>query len=319
MTSPPPILISGLVNIETTVRVDGFPIPYFPVRYPFFGVRSTVSGVGVNVSAALATLGNSVRLLSMVGEDAAGRLAREALRGRGIDDRYVLAQAAETAQSAILYDGEGRRQIHVDLKDVQEQIYPAALFDEGAAGCRLAVLCNINFSRPLLATDVHAVADLDDPYNADFMAAADILFMSHERLPMPPEEWAGAVSARYGNRIVVIGLGADGALLAVQGEAPQRTPAVFTRPVVNTIGAGDALFSAFLHVYMQTNDPHMAMRKAMVFASYKIGAAGAAEGFLDAKGLKMWAGKGKEGKEGNDSLEPIKVDLNHCSGPPATP
>jgi ribokinase len=297
MSSPPPILISGLINIETTVRVDGFPIPYFPVRYPFFGVRSTVSGVGVNISVALITLGDTVRLLSLVGDDAPGRLAREALRGRGIDDRTVLAQAAETAQSAILYDSEGRRQIHVDLKDVQEQVYPVELFDEAAAGCRLAVLCNINFSRPLLAlarqrgmvvaSDVHAIADLDDPYNADFMAAADILFMSHERLPMPPEAWAAAVQTRYGNRIVVIGLGAEGALLAVQGEAPLRTPAVFTRPVVNTIGAGDALFSAFLHVYMQADDPHLALRKAVVFASYKIGAAGAAEGFLDAAGLDL--------------------------------
>ncbi len=305
MSSLPPVLVSGLINIETTVRVDGFPIPYFPVRYPFFGVRSTVSGVGVNISAALTTLGDTVRLLSLVGDDAAGRLAREALRDRGIDDRTVLAQAAETAQSAILYDGDGRRQIHVDLKDVQEQVYPVELFDEAAAGCRLAVLCNINFSRPLLAlarqrgmtvaTDVHAIADLDDPYNADFMAAADILFMSHERLPAPPEEWAAAVQARYGNAIVVIGLGADGALLAVKGEAPQRVPAVFTRPVVNTIGAGDALFSAFLHVYIQTGDPHLALCKAVVFASYKIGAAGAAEGFLDGEGLEEWAGKGKEG------------------------
>ena len=301
MSSLSPILISGLVNIETTVRVDSFPIPYFPVRYPFFGVRSTVSGVGVNISAALTTLGNSARLLSIVGDDAPGRLAREALRDRGIDDCAVLAQAAETAQSAILYDGEGRRQIHVDLKDVQEQVYPAALFEEAAAGCRLAVLCNINFSRPLLArarqrgmviaSDVHAIADLDDPYNADFMRAADVLFMSHENLPAPPEEWAEAVQARYGNRIVVVGLGAEGALLAVQGEALRRTPAVFTRPVVNTIGAGDALFSAFLHVYTQTDDPYLAIRKAVVFASYKIGAAGAAEGFLDAAGLDLWVQK----------------------------
>lgn len=298
----PPILVSGLINLETTVRVDGFPIPYFPVRYPFFGVRSTVSGVGVNVSTALTTLGHEVRLLSLIGDDAAGRLARAALRGRGVDDRYVLAQAAETAQSAILYDGEGRRQIHVDLKDIQDRVYPVELFHEAAAGCRLAVLCNINFSRPLLAlarqrgmtiaTDVHAVADLDDPYNADFMQAADILFMSHERLPAPPEAWAAAVQARYGNAIVVIGLGAEGALLAVQGEAPQRVPAVFTRPVVNTIGAGDALFAAFLHRYTQTGDPDLALRKAVVFASYKIGAAGAAEGFLDAEGLEAWVGKG---------------------------
>ncbi len=133
MTTPSPILISGLVNIETTVRVDSFPIPYFPVRYPFFGVRSTVSGVGVNVSAALSTLGNEVRLLSLLGDDAPGRLARETLRGRGLDDRYVLAQAAGTAQSAILYDGEGRRQIHVD-RAVQHQLLAAAAQPGPAAG-----------------------------------------------------------------------------------------------------------------------------------------------------------------------------------------
>ena len=58
-----------------------------------------------------------------------------------------------------------------------------------------------------------------------------------------------------------------------------------TRPVVNTIGAGDALFSAFLHGYARSRDPYHALKMAIVFASYKIGAASAAEGFLDEAGL----------------------------------
>ncbi|MBN1285764.1 MAG: hypothetical protein JXB47_10225 [Anaerolineae bacterium] len=37
---PGKILVSGLINFEITARVDGFPIPYTPVRYPFFGVNS---------------------------------------------------------------------------------------------------------------------------------------------------------------------------------------------------------------------------------------------------------------------------------------
>ena len=51
------IFISGLINIETTVQVDAFPIEHTPVRYPFFGVRSTVAGVGYNIAKALTTLG----------------------------------------------------------------------------------------------------------------------------------------------------------------------------------------------------------------------------------------------------------------------
>jgi ribokinase len=54
---------------------------------------------------------------------------------------------------------------------------------------------------------------------------------------------------------------------------------------VNTIGAGDALFASFIYTYHQTGDPYVALKKAIVFASYKIGATGAAEGFLDEAGL----------------------------------
>ncbi len=45
------------------------------------------------------------------------------------------------------------------------------------------------------------------------------------------------------------------------------------------------LFSTFVHGYARTHDPDMALRKAIVFASYKIGEVGAAQGFLDARRL----------------------------------
>lgn len=287
-----PILVSGLINVEVTLRVDGFPIEYSPVRYPFHGVNSTVSGVGYNVAKALTTLGNEVRFASIIGQDPAADLVRQRLVAEGIPDAFVVQQMDHTAHSVILYDPAGRRQINVDLKDIQERTYPADLFEEALAACDLAVLCNVNFSRPFLnrvrqackpvATDVHTIYDLDDEYNGDFMAAADILFMSDELLPDPPEVWARKVLNRYGPEILVIGLGAQGALLAVrQDQFVERFPARHTREVVNTIGAGDALFSAFVHTYRQTRDPYEAIRKAIVFASYKIGEKGAAEGFID--------------------------------------
>jgi ribokinase len=291
-----PILVAGLINIETTLKVDGFPIGYSPVRYPFFGVKTTVSGVGYNVAKALTTLGNRVNFCSLVGQDAAGMLVKAALAADGIASEFVLDTLDTTAQSVILYDGAGRRQINTDLKDIQQRSYPPDQFDKAMKDCALAVLCNINFSRPflqnarraglLVATDVHTIAAIDDDYNQDYMTNADILFMSHERLPCAPEAWVQQLLDRYGNAIIVIGLGADGALLAVRDHHfMERVSAVFTRPIVNTIGGGDALFSAFVHTYNQTGDPYAAIKKAMVFASYKIGATGAADGFLDADQL----------------------------------
>lgn len=287
------LLVSGLINLETDLQIDGFPLPYYPVRYPFFGITSGVSGVGYNLAKAFTVLGDTVRFLSLIGQDAVGRLVRQALAEAGISDTYVLPHLTETPQSVILYDSQGQRQIHVDLKTIQEQCYPAELFEQARLGCTLAVLCNVNFSRPLLAlagqaglpiaTDVHAIHDLEDPYNRDFMAAADILFMSDERLPCPPEAWARQLLNRYGAEIIVIGLGAQGALLAVRRDHfLERLPAwPPPRPVVNTIGAGDALFAAFLHFYWPTADPYTALRRAQCFAAYKIGAAHAAEGFPD--------------------------------------
>ncbi len=137
-----------------------------------------------------------------------------------------------------------------------------------------------------IATDVHALSDLDDTYNRGYMEAADILFMSHERLPHPPQEWARLVMDRYGPQVLVIGLGAEGALLALRsGEPPVMMPAITRREVVSTVGAGDALFSSFLHCYASTQDPYTSLGKAIVFAGHKIRSAGGAEGFLDAREL----------------------------------
>lgn len=287
-----PILVSGLINLETTLRVDAFPIHYSPVLYPFFGVNSTVSGVGYNVAKALTTLGDAVHFLSLIGRGPVATLVREALARDGISEQFIVQGLEQTSQSVILYDKSGRRQINVDLKDIQEQALPQDLFQRALGACSLAVLCNINFSRPflqvarsqgkLVATDVHAISSLDDEYNRDFMQAANVLFMSDENLPCAPHEWVREVQGRFGNEIIVVGLGAQGALLAVKSDDRiQHVPAVQTRQVVNTIGAGDALFSAFVHFYNSSRNPYQALAKAVVFASYKIGETGAAAGFLD--------------------------------------
>ncbi|GAB4500042.1 MAG: carbohydrate kinase [Anaerolineales bacterium] len=292
-----PILVSGLINLETTLRIEQFPLQYNPVNYPFFGVNSTISGVGYNVVKALTTLGNAVRFLSLTGQDLPGALVDDALQRDAIPSREVLYTLRATPQSVIVYETSGKRQIHVDLKDIQESVYPQAAFEQALKACDWAVLCNINYNRPMLqraralgvkiATDVHTIADLEDAYNRDFMQAADVLFMSDENLPVAPREWAAAVMTRFNPEVLVIGMGERGALLAVRADGQiTQHPAVVTRPIVSTIGAGDALFASFLHGYRQTGDAYTALRQALVFASYKIGVAGAADGFVDADTLE---------------------------------
>jgi ribokinase len=286
------IFVSGLINIETTLRIDQFPIEYFPVTYPFYGISTSVSGVGFNIAKALSILSNSVDLVSITGKDIYEPIVREELIKNGISDHYLRSDMDNTPQSVILYDNEGNRQIHVDLKNIQDKFYPSQDMNDAISESELCVLCNINFSRnfleiaknkdKLIATDVHAIRDTNDEYNRDFLKAADILFLSNENLSLPPELFIHSIWKNFQTPICVIGMGNMGALLAVKSDKSLvRYPAIQIRQVVNTIGAGDALFSAFIDSYLRNKDPYLAIQQAIVFASYKIGFSGAATGFLN--------------------------------------
>lgn len=284
------ILVSGLVNIETTLKIDGFPLPYFPVHYCFGAVGSSVSGVGVNVAKALKVLGDEVHFLSLIGSDANGFLVQKDFEDSGFAVGGILPLLKETPQSVILYDDDGRREIHVDLKDIQDWKYPNKEYENTVKASQAAVLCNINFNRHLLPlakaggipilTDVHVLSDPKDTYNTDFMSHSDILFLSNEKLWDTPKECAKELLSLYSMKAVIIGLGEKGALLAQRERPAKLFPAVITRKIVNTIGAGDALFSAFTHFWLQGVSMEDSVQKAIQFASWKIGEKGAASGFL---------------------------------------
>ena len=59
------VLVSGLINIESSIDVYHFPIDYSPIEYAFNGLNSCVSGVGYNVSLALKKLGDEYHLQTL--------------------------------------------------------------------------------------------------------------------------------------------------------------------------------------------------------------------------------------------------------------
>ena len=291
------IVVAGLVNVETTVKIDSFPIKYTPINFPFFGIQSQASGVGLNIGKALTTLGDDVKLLSLIGKDSAGVIVKNSLRESEIDTSYIIEILSATSQSVVLYDEVGKRQIYCDLKEIQDCSYEEDVFRKIIEDSSIVCLCNINFSRNLLkiakdnnkiiATDVQVLKDIYDSYNADYMKYANILFLSNENINEPVEDFVQDIIKEYDNDIIVVGLGSIGALLYVKMDNyMKRFPAVETREVINTIGAGDSLFSSFIHYYSKDGDPYESIKKAIVFASYKIGVASAADGFLTEEELE---------------------------------
>lgn len=296
------IVVSGLVNVETTLNIGKFPVEYTPIEYKFFGLKSNVAGVAYNVAKALSHLEDNVELLSMVGKDGESKVVLEGMANAGICDTHILPKLNETPTSLILFDDEGKRKIYCDLKDIQETDYPMENAKAVIEEADLVVACNCNFNRPLLkmakemgktiATDVHVLSDLRDAYNSDFMQYADIVFMSDEIIVSDnknPWDFLKEMYGMYSPKVIVLGRGSKGALMYL-GDKDEfvELSAVKTKEVINTVGAGDALFSAFIHFYAKGMEEKECLKRAQVFASLKIAHNGASLGFEKEEEIERW-------------------------------
>lgn len=290
------ILVSGLVNIETSLNVDYFPINYSPIEYPFFGVKNVVSGVGFNVAKALKTLGSSVDLLTEVGDDINGDIIKTQIARTGLSlDNVITNKGSESAESVVLIDCTGQRKIYCDLKDLQDR-EPLSEEVVDLNKYSLVALTNINFNRTLLevanemdqtiATDVHVLSDINDEYNQDFMKYSNILFLSNENIKDREADFMKEIYHRFHNKIIVCGCGHEGALMYIGDEDNfYYEPAVAPEGIKSTLGAGDALFSCFIHFFNKGYRPDKCLKLATLFAGLKISAMGGSSGFVDEETL----------------------------------
>ena len=215
----------------------------------------------------------------------------------GIETLLLERDAFLLHSSVVLHDPQGRRQIYCDLKDIQDASYP---FREAMlADVDLVAACNINFNRPLLhlakqagkriATDVHVLSDIYDGYNREFMECADILFLSDEGVGEDYGAFLWQLAHTYGCQIIVLGRGARGAAIyRRETDDIKELEAVKVERPVNTVGAGDALFSAFLHYYAKGLDALEALHRAQIFAAHKITVSGGANGFATEEQIECW-------------------------------
>lgn len=293
------VVIAGMVNLESSVRVPSLPVSFTPILYSSYDINSGVSGGAYNVGKAMSILGDDVRLVSIVGSGKSSWLVKEQLKEDEINDEYISYRLKETPQSVILYDHSGTRQIFCDLKELQEVEYDKKTFLKAIDDVEMVIFQNSNFCRPFLelsraagktiAANVHALNYLHDKYNTDFMKYADILFLSDDLLQTDPYAFIMEIKEQFRNEIIVLGCGEKGALLYVKKDNfIGQFPAVKTREIVNILGAGDALYSAFLHFYQKTGNPYYSIKNAILFSSYKIGTAGSANGFMTEAQLEQY-------------------------------
>ncbi|WP_150251086.1 carbohydrate kinase family protein [Nocardiopsis deserti] len=238
-------------------------------------LKAAPGGGPANTAVAAARLGTPTRLLARIGADGFGELIRERLLGEGLDPAGLLPAQEPTALAlaTLGQDGSARYDFRMDdaadwrwrAGELPEELEPGvralhaasiALFREPGATLIEAMLRREHGrGRVTLTLDPNIRHDvIGDPVTARALALrhaaqAHLVKASDEDLAflypdLSPARAAQAVAA-LGPALVVVTMGADGALAVSRGE--EVAVAAPRTEVADTVGAGDSFMGALLN------------------------------------------------------------------------
>lgn len=293
-------MVAGFVQHETIVKVDELPVPYKQFESIPDLINTDMGGAGFNAAMALTWLGNEVDFMSMVAKSMSRRqiMAYLKINNVNLSTDYVLPMLDGMPSSVVLYC-KGKKQTFEDVKDIRTVAYDYEILERQIQDKDMVLISSCNFCRPIiklakqynkpLAVNVRSMRAEKVAQKADFLAAADILYISDDDLECTPYDCIDECRAKYDPEIIIMGIGEKGVILYTKADnSVLEYKPVKTNEIVNTVGAGNALFSSFLHYYVKTGDAKEAIKNALLFASYKIGFVGTTNGFMTEEQIEQW-------------------------------
>jgi 5-dehydro-2-deoxygluconokinase len=263
------VLTMGRVSVDLYPEQSGVPLA---------GVRSFAKSLGgspTNVAVAAARLGRSAAVITKVGDDGFGPYVRSALRGFGVDPRFVgtdptlrtpivFCELFPPDRFPLLFYRQPSapdmqlRLAELDLDAIAESgvfwTTGTGLADEPSRTATLGALearararitiHDLDF-RPTLWREPESAG----PYQRSALRSATVAVGNEEEATVAVGEGSPEVLARkllrHGPELAVVKLGENGVVVAWRDEIV-RIPAVRVT-VVNALGAGDAFGGALCH------------------------------------------------------------------------
>jgi ribokinase len=287
-TMPAPVAVFGIFVADLAFKAPRLPVMGETILGR--GFASGPGGKGSNQAIAAARAGAEVRLITRIGRDTFGDMARKAWAADGIDTGAVTIDdtlptgaafifvSTETGNNAIIVEsGAAAKLSPADVLASEPAIASARVFltqfeqpvEAAIAGLTLArkhgVLTILN-PAPALAVDpsIYALCDYVTPNETE---AATLTGLKVETEADALE--AGKAFVRMGARNALITLGEKGALL--HGEAGSAmVPAFKVTNVVDTTGAGDAFNGGFATALAEGTGPLAAIRFANATAALSV-------------------------------------------------
>lgn len=292
-------VVAGITQLEMIVNVEELPIAYTPYTECPNGITTCPGGDAFNEALAMRWLGDQVDFLSVIGHTQDLGIFNPPYREVTLNTDYLLPLIETTPQEVVLYKDDQHRQIFSDTKDIGDAQYDMEVARPLVEACDMLVLSNVKFCRPFIelakanrkpiALRFHDFDPEKEKKYADFLNAANILYFSERNIKSDPYQFVRDIANAYDPEIIILGMGLEGLILYHRSEKlTLHYNLVKTIDIKNTHGAGNALFSCFLHFYTKDKDAKKAIRYALLFCSYKMGHDGTSNGFMTIKQLEQW-------------------------------
>lgn len=251
------LVAAGGVDVDLVMKVDALPGHGGKVMGRFVG--RLPGGTVANFACAAARLGMRVASLASVGADEAGQMVAQDFENYGVATDFVRVRPdVETHFTVILVEPSGERSIVV--VPMFEETYDDAFLEEAIPQARafytmpnnrelfLRMAKIARSSGALIMIDVESTVGLDRSALEALLSWVDIASFNESGITVcagePPTPEGARRLLAYGPQMVVVTLGANGALAVSADEAVQR-PGLETT-VRDTTGAGDTFNAAFL-------------------------------------------------------------------------
>jgi len=289
LSEQPSIVCLGGATVDRTYQSRAPPLA--GTSNPVSASGSAFGGVARNVAESLARLGVSAGLVSLVGEDEAGRALSADLRALRVTTRLVAVDGQRTAEYVAVLQPSGELAFGLADMAILDAFTPSLLdkvwpllsaADWVFADCNLpgATLAHLIEQRRVIGGFRLAIDAVSTPKAKrlpDELAGVDLLFANLDEacaicradpLTSAPDDLSPSILGR-GAGAVVITLGERGAYAAQPGGRRTMLPAVVT-PVVDVTGAGDALIAGTLSQLVDGAALVEALRTGLVAAALAI-------------------------------------------------
>jgi 2-dehydro-3-deoxygluconokinase len=238
--------------------------------------RRYIAGAESNVAIGLRRLGHTAGWFSRVGDDEFGRAVVFRIRGEGVDTSHVMCDAGAATGLVIRErrDAGPIEQIYYRRGSAASRLSPADLDADYIRGARFLHLTGITpalsdscrqtvFAAAEMARGAGVQVVLDPNYRSklwdppearvvlrSLVSQCDILLPGMDEAQLltglSDPEMAARELHGLGPRIVVVKLGAEGALALDANGQVSRAPALHLERIVDPVGAGDAFAAGLL-------------------------------------------------------------------------